>query len=108
MHDKKKFATVTFSRPVSFTVQHAAYLLENVLEVVDQKNAKYGDAWKRQGWMGNLARIMSKSDRLRSMLWRPDPVEDSDESVKDTALDIVALAVFFAINFANDNPWGDK
>lgn len=85
---------------------------EATLSLVRAKDAAYGGAWSKQGYMGNLARIMSKTARLESMLWKDDPsngigVSVGDESVLDTLHDLMALAAFMASNFEEGNRWGE-
>lgn len=80
-----------------------------VLALIRKKDAQYGGAWAKQGYIGNLARIFSKSDRLRSMMWRdgadmdqhPDP-----ESVLDTLYDLSALCAMAIANIEEGNRWG--
>jgi hypothetical protein len=71
----------------------------------------YGNAWREQGYMGNLARIQSKTARLRNMLWRDDEsngigVSEGGESVADTLKDLSALCSFMLANFEDGNRWG--
>lgn len=75
--------------------------------LVEAKNEVYQDAWRRQGWRGNLARILSKSDRLRAMLWRSERLDGNGEPAEETAKDLMTLACFFLINFKKENEWGD-
>lgn len=85
---------------------------EAVTELVRQKDAAYGGAWQKQGYMGNLARIMSKTERLKNMLWQDDqfgpepPVGGWDESVLDTLKDLMALCAFMGANIEDGNRWG--
>lgn len=83
-------------------------VFEQALNTANAKNKHYGGAWRHQGWMGNLARIMSKVARLRAMCWMDFPIEDSKEPVKDTALDLINLSAFFLINNTEGNRWGDQ
>lgn len=86
----------------------AAYA-EAVQKLIRSKDAAYGGAWQRQGYMGNLARIMSKAARLENMMWRDDgytDATDEDESVMDTLKDLMALAAFMAANIEDGNRWG--
>lgn len=80
-----------------------------VAELLTEKQA-YGDAWKRQGYMGNLARILSKAARLENMVWRdindPNIQEDQTESVQDTLLDLSALCALMLANLEEGNRWG--
>lgn len=82
---------------------------ESVLTLVRQKNRAYQDAWKEQGYMGNLARIQSKTARLKNMLWRDatdKDWEDNSEPVMDTLLDLMALCAFALTNLEESNRWG--
>jgi hypothetical protein len=94
-------------------IAFAAYS-EAVLALVREKDAAYGGAWQKQGYMGNLSRILSKTARLENMLWRDNPWlgtggDESDEeaeSVLDTLKDLMALAAFCAANIEDGNRWG--
>lgn len=92
---------------VGITLNAVATLMEKVLETIAEKDFAYGAAWKRQGWMGNLARVMSKTERLKAMLWKDLALRDS-EGPQDTALDLVAIASFFYLNYVNQNKWGEE
>ena len=91
----------------SGTLRELVGVFNEALYLANLKNQSYGDAWRKQGSMGNLARIMSKVSRLRSMRWRQAPYFPGDgESVRDTALDLVNLAAFFLLNDEENNHWG--
>jgi hypothetical protein len=84
---------------------------EAVTELVRRKDAAYGGAWQKQGYMGNLARILSKAERLKNMCWTDDnpaefPIEGHDESVLDTLKDLMALCAFMGANIEDGNRWG--
>lgn len=70
------------------------------------KSQNYGEAWREQGWRGNMARILSKTSRLKYMLWCTNPLQSTVEPVEDTLLDIGALAAFLLANRKEDNEWG--
>jgi hypothetical protein len=81
-----------------------------VLALLKKKDVAYGNAWQKQGYMGNLARILSKTSRLKNMLWR-DEVESvvpegQDESVLDTLYDLSALCALAIANIEEGNRWG--
>lgn len=95
------------ARVGSGTVLDAARVMAGALGTIAAKNADYGGAWQAQGWMGNLARIMSKTARLKNMLWRDDPgLRNSDEPVTDTLVDLINLCVFALLNMRRSNRWG--
>ncbi len=87
--------------------------------VISAKDRAYGGAWRDQGWMGNLARVMSKHSRLRNLLWCDQENEPAflgaeyvahaellNETVHDTIVDLAALAAFLHANLSSDNKWG--
>jgi hypothetical protein len=79
-----------------------------VADLLVRKSA-YGDAWKEQGYMGNVGRILSKATRLRNMAWTDSEdtaVDPDDESVLDTLLDLSALCAFAIANIEEENKWG--
>jgi hypothetical protein len=88
------------------TLQRAAGLFGGALATLAYKDGHYRGAWKEQGWRGNVARILSKSSRLKAMLWRSDPTEDDLEPVVDTLVDLINLSVFAILNRRGDNEWG--
>jgi hypothetical protein len=71
-----------------------------------KKGSTYGEAWRGQGYMGNVARVLSKASRLKNMLWRDMEIASSEESVTDTAQDMINLLAFFLINKIEGNKWG--
>lgn len=87
---------------------------DHVRQIIVDKSMAYGDAWERQGWMGNLARVMSKTSRLQNMLWRSTPwlgtgdgeSQEETEQVRDTAADLAALCAFLVANIDEENRWG--
>lgn len=81
-------------------------VFENALNLAMAKNAGYGNAWQEQGWMGNLARILSKTARLKNMVWRDNGVESLPEPHEETIGDIINLCVFFLFNRRGLNKWG--
>lgn len=106
-----KIQSISF--PDHPTVQEVRAYFEECTQIVKAKNPKYGEAWKRQGYMGNLARVMSKAARLESMLWKdvidgaPVPEEElSGESIEDTLRDLANLTAFMMLNYTEGNRWG--
>lgn len=82
-----------------------------VRDTIVRKSQGYGDAWRRQGYMGNLARVLSKSARLDNMLWCDvdqgmTDGPDTQESVTETLVDLGAMAAFTVANLEEGNRWG--
>lgn len=77
-----------------------------VRKTIADKSQGYGDAWKDQGSMGNLARVLSKASRLRNLCWGDKELEVGIEPVEDTLIDLAALAAFMMKNVEEGNRWG--
>lgn len=93
--------------PASDALQAWDEFAAHVRTLIAEKDVAYGGAWRAQGWMGNLARVMSKHARLRNMLWRSDPVKFAgNEGIHDTLADLAALCAFTTANIMSDNQWG--
>lgn len=88
------------------TVQQVAKIMEQVLDLIIAKSQSYGEAWREQGWQGNVARVLSKSTRIKNMLWQDFEVQDKKEGVEDTFMDLIAISCFAIINRRNGNKWG--
>lgn len=96
-------------------LQSLRNVVGDALRLLEHKNEQYGDAWRKQGYMGNLARIQSKAARLNNLLWRD---ADGDgyplapnysrggETVVDTLLDLINLSAMMAMNWTEENRWG--
>jgi hypothetical protein len=100
---------ITLDSPPS-TMQGLMVFFDGCVELAGRKDAAYGGAWRRQGYMGNLARLMSKSDRLRNMLWnnRASYGEDQSETVQDTLQDMANIVGFMYRNYEEGNQWGSN
>lgn len=98
------------------TAQTVAMFHDQALRLAVIKNRAYGDAWRKQGYVGNLARVLSKAERLRSLLWQDkvwvgtggDESQQDEETVRDTLLDLANLCAMMAANVAAGNRWGDQ
>ncbi len=80
-----------------------------VRDTILRKSVGYGDAWERQGYMGNVARVLSKQSRIRNMCWTDSEgtaVDPDDEDVLDTLIDLGALCAFAVANIEEGNRWG--
>lgn len=85
-------------------------VFSEALQTFDQKNLDYGDAWRRSGWRGNLPRIFEKVDRVRELLWRPDPRTPAvnDESAVNTLVDLMNSIAFTVINLREEVEYGHE
>lgn len=92
----------------SGTTFNLAELFISALILQQQKASTYGEAWRDQGWAGNVSRVLSKASRLRNMLWRDQPIESDKEPVVETLLDMINLAAFAIINYNAKNRWGNR
>lgn len=83
----------------------------DAVQALLKRKEAYRDAWKAQGYMGNIGRILSKNSRLRNIMWRDDvdprdKPEGEEESVLDTLYDLSALCAFAIANLEEGNRWG--
>lgn len=112
-------AVPPIATPDSDAVQAWDEMSAMVRRLLAAKDANYGGAWRRQGYMGNLARVLSKAARLENMMWRdreePPTVHGSEyvaqaeldnEAIADTIIDLAALVAFLHANLASENRWG--
>jgi hypothetical protein len=88
------------------TQQDLLAIMERLLNLQERKAQNYGEAWRSQGYTGNVARVLSKVGRLKNMLWRDNPIEDAAETVVDTLEDLCLIAMFAIINYKEKNRWG--
>lgn len=79
---------------------------EAVQTLIRVKDRRYKGAWQRQGYMGNMARVLSKSARLEAMVWKDGGIPEDPESALDTLKDMMALCAFMAANIEDGNRWG--
>lgn len=98
------------------TAQVVAMFHDAALRLAVSKDQTYRKAWQRQGYMGNVGRILSKVERLRSMVWQDnvwittggEEAAEEEETLRDTLLDMANLCAFAAHNIAKGNRWGDR
>lgn len=95
---------------MSDTIGEVHKIFSDALVTLEQKNHDYGDAWRKQGWRGNLSRIFEKDQRLRTLLWRSDPRTPlvGDESAVDTLRDMLNTICFAIINLTDGVEWGGE
>lgn len=90
------------------TQERLREVFERCLEMQESKAKNYGQAWRDQGYVGNLARVLSKVSRLRYMMWREYEIENAEESRKDSFYDLINLAAFAILNLNDKNRWGNR
>jgi hypothetical protein len=90
------------------TQQRMLQVFEQCLHLQQRKGRTYRNAWREQGYMGNVARVLSKASRLKSMLWRDQAeyVAPDEEPAEDTLHDLINIAAFAVMNLAERNRWG--
>lgn len=85
-------------------------IFDEAMALFRRKNEDYGDAWQERGWMGNLARIGEKAQRLHTTLWHDRPVGFSvaEETARETVMDIMNTCAFFIANWDAGRRWGTE
>lgn len=94
----------------SDTRQQLWDIFTEAVQTFDKKNDDYGDAWRRNGWRGNLSRVFEKADRVRNLAWRPDPRVPAvgDEAVVETLRDMLNTIAFTIMNMEEEVEWGHE
>jgi hypothetical protein len=108
-HEEASEAPAGGVLPLSAVGETTAALSEVFREcqiLAAQKSVGYGDAWRQQGYMGNLARVLSKSARLRNLAWR-DGMAD-EQAMEAELLDIINIAAMGLTNLRAGNRWGEQ
>jgi hypothetical protein len=108
--DKDEHEPLLAEMPAGAVIAFLAHA-DAVHQLVRQKDKAYGGAWEKQGYMGNLARVLSKTERLKNMVWKDlaekyEEPGSEDETVLDTLHDLMALCAFMATNIEEGNRWG--
>lgn len=103
------------------SIQHFRVLAE-AMYVYQERNAKYGDLWKRFGWMGNAMHIASKAARITRVFWKQkgeparevvslkadgDVLRERSSYDYDDAIDLINYCAFFVLNLQDGNELGD-
>lgn len=83
-------------------------VFEKCLQLQEKKASAYGEAWRDQGYVGNLARVLSKVSRIRYMMWRDHEIESAEETRIDTFTDLINIAAFAILNLQDRNRWGNR
>lgn len=87
--------------------KHARHkeILENLHDTYVDKNNKYGDAFAetvvKYGNVAALTRMYDKFSRIETMVL--NEIEDSEESVIDSALDLANYLVMFVMELEKNN-----
>lgn len=79
------------SHRVAVTESDLYSLCDEIVTLLMEKNADYGDAWQKHGVAGVLVRISDKSLRLQNLEGREALVVD--ETIRDTLRDIAGYAL---------------
>lgn len=94
---------------MSNTIENMKRIYDEALNLAERKNADYGDAWRTNGWRGNLSRVFEKDHRLRTLLWNGEnPGPAVNEGVRETAIDMLNTLTFFIMNLDAGVEWGHE
>lgn len=94
---------------MSDTIGQLGRVFDEAVRLASAKNADYGDAWRDQGWRGNLSRVLEKAKRLKTLLWKANGNDPRvAETTRETALDMINTLAFFIINQDAGMEWGNE
>lgn len=95
---------------MSDTTERMSRVLDEAVRMVSEKNVTYQDAWREHGWRGSLGKVLTKSARLRNMLWRSNNglMNGERETPRETALDMINHLVFMVMNMDEGREWGHE
>jgi len=85
-------------------VEHVVVLLR-ALNVYAEREEKYRGGWRDRGWKGNIADVLRKNARIRSMFWSSSEYSPADHP--DDIIDNINYSVFALRNAEAGNVTGD-
>jgi hypothetical protein len=89
--------------PTEHTADHQRRLKEAITSLHRQKDAAYGNSWKRRGELISImANIARKVDRLEVIASGANPSQD--ETTLDTAIDLCVYALKYSTYLADQDP----
>lgn len=81
-----------------------ANILEEMQELTNKKHSDYGDkTYNKYGLKMRFADIWRKFARLESLIWEGNPAKVSDESIRDTLIDLAVYSVMAIIVFDEEH-----
>lgn len=100
--------------PPPTTAEVLQKIFSEAVDLARVKDAGYGQAWRAQGYIGNIGRVLSKSERLRNLAWKDseegmaDPHPAEMAAIEEELRDIVNIAAFALVNLRSGNRWGNR
>lgn len=77
------------------------------LKVYVDREPKYRGGWRQRGWKGNVADVLRKVERVRSMFWDQD-YEPLKGDNADDIIDLMNYCAFFMRNADEGNRTGKR
>lgn len=103
-HERCVAALQALDIPVTESAAEQMRIMAQALLVFHERNQRYRDLWKGDGYRGSLFQMKGKLLRMWSIFWtgHPDP-----ESLKcDDAVDLINYTCFFIRNVEAGNEHG--
>lgn len=73
-----------------------ACVMGECLTLMAERNGRYHDLWKRDGWLGNVFQLTHKASRIRRLFFdRASHGEAVATPDPDDAFDLINYAIFF-------------
>ena len=79
----------------------------SALEIMDEREKRYKELWKKDGWKGNLFHVKSKFMRMWQQFWIDEGRSEVEgKSELDDAYDLLNYVAFFLRNYNENNEKG--
>lgn len=72
----------------------------HALNIYEDRENKYGQAWRSRGWRGNVADILRKASRVKNVFWTGKGSDDLDD-----LYDLMVYCAFAIINLQDGREW---
>lgn len=85
-------------------VEQMSVMVE-ALKLFQERNARYNDLWKRDGWLGNVFQMTHKASRIRRLFF--DQLVGVETPDPDDAFDLINYSIFFLRCLRDGNRTGN-
>jgi len=91
----EEFLRLVGVTPEESTIEQMGVMVE-AIKLFEERNARYNDLWKRDGWLGNVFQLTHKASRIRRLFFdKASRGEAAATPDPDDAFDLINYAIFF-------------